>query len=1028
MATTAENTDIDDSLYSRQRYVLGDSAMKQMAHSNVFLSGLGGIGVEIAKNIVLAGIKSLTIHDNKTCTVRDLGTQFFLREEDVKAGKTRAEACIGRLAELNPYVSIKRSLEPLTIDSDLAFLQQFQCVLLTDAPLSVQLRVNAFCRSQSPQIKFIAADVYGLFSYCFCDFGDEFSVQDRNGEEPTQTFVADITKGNPGVVTCLDQQYHGLESGDFVTFKEVKGMTVLNGSQQEVKVISPYKFSIGDTSGGDFSPYETGGIAIELKVPFKVKFQSLQEQLTNPSVILVDFAKDTMLSHLAMYTLHQFREENGRLPRVRNSEDKDAFLKIASRLNDTLANPATPLDTKRLVALADSAEGCFAPLCAALGGFVAQEVLKALTGKFTPLNQWVHLDASEVLKGLENESPENFQAKWDRYDALRICIGDNLCRKIASQRLFMVGCGAIGCEMMKNFAMLGVGVDGGKIIVTDNDIIEKSNLNRQFLFRPHHIQKPKSETAAQSTKDINPGMQIEAHQNKICPQTESTIYNDGFFESMDVIVNALDNVEARRYVDSRCVTNQKPLMESGTLGAKGHVQVIVPHLTESYGSKQDPPEQSVPYCTLKSFPAQIEHTIQWARDKFESLFAQKPSMYNKYWEVNGNPAAVAKRLDEGEVLENTLPVVKYLNNRAVTWEDCVRIARVKFEKYFNHKAKQLLHAFPLDAKTSDGGMFWQSPKRPPTPQEFDLKCELHMSFVVSCARLLASVGNIAVSEADIESQTIESILAGVAVPTFVPSSKRIVTDESEEKAAAKEEEKGDAIDMKAAAGQMTAAVKSGRATPDFLRVTPADFEKDDDSNGHIDFITAASNLRANMYSIENADRFRTKLIAGKIVPAIATTTAAVAGLSTIEMIKYIKGSTPIEDYHNCFLNLALPIMMFSEPARTVRTTLREGLSYTEWDRWTVKGTPDFKLQDFNKYFKTTYDLDVSMVAIGAKVIYLPIMPGHAKRLKHKMVDLIKVEPGVKYVDLTTSFEQLEKEEEEEGEDLGVPPIRYFFGL
>ena len=56
-------------------------------------------------------------------------------------------------------------------------------------------------------------------------------------------------------------------------------------------------------------------------------------------------------------------------------------------------------------------------------------------------------------------------------------------------------------------------------------------------------------------------------------------------------------------------------MESGTLGAKGHVQVIVPHLTESYGSKQDPPEQSVPYCTLKSFPAQIEHTIQWARDK-----------------------------------------------------------------------------------------------------------------------------------------------------------------------------------------------------------------------------------------------------------------------------------------------------------------------------------------------------------------------------------------------------------------------------
>lgn len=116
-------------------------------------------------------------------------------------------------------------------------------------------------------------------------------------------------------------------------------------------------------------------------------------------------------------------------------------------------------------------------------------------------------------------------------------------------------------------------------------------------------------------------------------------------------------------VRSRCVTTQRALLESGTMGVKGHVQVIVPHLTESYSSQRDPVDgEDVPFCTLKSFPANLEHCIQWARDKvrrlsrrivfitvnqrylsvnlstfnccraqFESMFSHKPSLYNKFW-------------------------------------------------------------------------------------------------------------------------------------------------------------------------------------------------------------------------------------------------------------------------------------------------------------------------------------------------------------------------------------------------------------
>ena len=86
------------------------------------------------------------------------------------------------------------------------------------------------------------------------------------------------------------------------------------------------------------------------------------------------------------------------------------------------------------------------------------------------------------------------------------------------------------------------------------------------------LQKHKSSTAAAAAKAMNPNIRITSQENRVGPDTEN-IYTDSFFEALDGVANALDNVDARMYMDRRCVYYRKPLLESGTLGTKANVQV-----------------------------------------------------------------------------------------------------------------------------------------------------------------------------------------------------------------------------------------------------------------------------------------------------------------------------------------------------------------------------------------------------------------------------------------------------------------------
>lgn len=187
---------------------------------------------------------------------------------------------------------------------------------------------------------------------------------------------------------------------------------------------------------------------------------------------------------------------------------------------------------------------------------------------------------------------------------------------------------------------------------------------------------------------MNPEMHVVCHENRVGPDTEN-VYNDDFFHNLTGVANALDNVEARQYMDRRCVFYKLPLLESGTLGTKGNTQVVLPHKTESYSSSQDPPEKGIPICTLKNFPNKIEHTLQWGRDLFEGLFFQAPENVNQYLRQSDFIANLKKQ--PGSQPVETLQSIKdsLVSHRPINFDDCVAWARLRFEELYHNQISQV---------------------------------------------------------------------------------------------------------------------------------------------------------------------------------------------------------------------------------------------------------------------------------------------------------------------------------------------------
>lgn len=219
--------------------------------------------------------------------------------------------------------------------------------------------------------------------------------------------------------------------------------------------------------------------------------------------------------------------------------------------------------------------------------------------------------------------------------------------------------------------------------------------------------KSKANVARESALSFNPNVEITAYHDSIF----STNYGVNFFQKFNVVLNALDNRAARNHVNRMCLTANVPLIESGTAGYNGQVELIKKGMTQCYECSPKAAQKTFPGCTIRNTPSEPIHCIVWAKHLFNQLFGES----NADEDVSPDTADPEAAGDEAgnEALQtesNEKGNVDRVNTKQ--WAvNCGYNPEKLFNKFFNDDIKYLLSMSNL----------WKT-RKPPNPLKFGELC------------------------------------------------------------------------------------------------------------------------------------------------------------------------------------------------------------------------------------------------------------------------------------------------------------------
>jgi len=879
----------EELLYSRQIAAYGSNAMNKISEIKILIIGIKGLGIEISKNIILAGLKKVTIFDDNKITKRELGSNFYLKEKDI--GKRIDETSLKKLKELNNNVEC----DILRDDKFLDYIDEYDLIVITEIMAFDKIKeIDKICREKKKG--FIYGLVFGLSFFCFVDYGKHI-IKNSTNSESRKYFIKNIEKGKNTVIT-IDNEFDTLElnEGDYVILKDIKGMNqILNGKKKKIIKTENNKFEIEEDSN-NYDDYIQGGIAEEIVDDIIINNKGIEQMLNSPNqcecINLID--KELNL-HLAYLSLHEFFQTFNKLPE--NDDELNNIIRIMKNIyqkNITTWCKELKINEELLKDIFKYSSCNISPICSYSGGVISQEIIKFI-GIYNPINQWFRAEFSYILNKDINYKTIT---KGTRYEDQVLIFGDETQKNLEKLNIFMIGAGAVGCELLKNFALMGISTKpGSMIIVTDHDRIEKSNLSRQLLFRENDISQLKSECAVKSIKIMNKDINIK-YMEELVNETTENIYNKDFYEKQNAVILAVDNFETRTYISEQCEKYNIPYFNCGTDGPYANVEAFIPGITEK-ASYPKTYKKVVPQCTLKMFPSSINHCVLWSLNHFEKYFNKNiknlemfQNNLNIFYEEMNKILDLRKQFHRIKKLYKLLKIAKNQN-----FDDCIKYSIKKYYRFFIHNIEEIIRCYPPDKINKETGLkFWTGNKIMPHVLDFDVNNIFLFEYIKSFTILLASCLNIDIKIKNINEHIKEYIESYKAKP----KKQKIFENKSyyEEKI----RKLKDAISI---------FLKDNK---NIIKFNPKQYDKDMADINEINFIYYSSSLRANNYNIQLLDKIKIKIIAGKIMPALITSTASISGLLALQLYVLCQNNniknyrTGVIDLSDNTLSLGIPVI------------------------------------------------------------------------------------------------------------------------